>query len=268
VRVQLREQKQGGTAAVVVVPKTLLASAPASSAKPSDTSTVSLPGADAEANSNVLPTRTQPGKPAAQEQSATKEPAEKESAQKPAAQEAEEPPAKPAAEEPAETTMELLLPSPAQEQSPDQPASGKPAAQQPDSKESAPTSAPADGEQPSQGPSAPGHETRTDGAGENAPADNEGEAETTTGNDAEVEAEHQRTPDAAQEPVTAKGLPKRTPRITAPTTPPRQRSASVNAEELRRRLGGFQRGAKAGYRDVEAEIADRKKGGTVEEASS
>ncbi|GAA0930668.1 nitrate- and nitrite sensing domain-containing protein [Streptomyces thermoalcalitolerans] len=275
VRVQLREQKQGGTAAVVVVPKALLVSAPASAATASrtssaDTSTVSLPGADAEVNSNVLPGRTQPKEPAAEEQSPEAKSAEEKSAE-------EEPAKEPAAEEPAETTMELLLPSPAKEPAPDQSAaqepasdqqaSKEPAPQQPASKEPAPeSSAPADGEQPPQGPSAPGHETRTDGAGENTPAGTEGEAETKA--DTEVEAEHQRTPDEAEEPVTAKGLPKRTPRITAPTTPPRQRSASVNAEELRRRLGGFQRGAKAGYRDVEAEIAERKKGGTVEEASS
>ncbi len=72
-----------------------------------------------------------------------------------------------------------------------------------------------------------------------------------------------------------------------PTTAPRQRSGSVDADALRRRLGGFRQGAQAGYRDVEAEIADRTAshkrpatgtagpaepeeatGGTVEEASS
>jgi hypothetical protein len=60
----------------------------------------------------------------------------------------------------------------------------------------------------------------------------------------------------------------------------------VDAEALRRRLGGFRRGAVAGYRDVEAEIAEQTAqtkapspqeahahaeedtGGTVEEASS
>ena len=60
VRVQLREQKQGGVAAVVVVPGGLLASAQPS-AVPSATAPTtgatpafSLPGADAEANSNIL----------------------------------------------------------------------------------------------------------------------------------------------------------------------------------------------------------------------
>ncbi|KAA0935883.1 nitrate- and nitrite sensing domain-containing protein, partial [Streptomyces apricus] len=61
VRVQLREQKQGGVTAVVVLPKGLLAAAP-TVAVPSDTTArpaqgaaaMSLPGADAEVNSNVL----------------------------------------------------------------------------------------------------------------------------------------------------------------------------------------------------------------------
>ncbi|MYU24348.1 nitrate- and nitrite sensing domain-containing protein [Streptomyces sp. SID8352] len=98
---------------------------------------------------------------------------------------------------------------------------------------------------------------------------------------------HERTPDEATdqqaEPVTEKGLPKRTPKLTTPTPAERPRTGSVDAEALRRRLGGFRRGAEAGRRDVEAEIADRTAGhrspaaagtteeatgGTVEEASS
>ncbi|MGA5079377.1 nitrate- and nitrite sensing domain-containing protein [Streptomyces griseoincarnatus] len=96
--------------------------------------------------------------------------------------------------------------------------------------------------------------------------------------------EHARVADGAgdgavdEEPVTAKGLPKRTPKITAPVVPPRPRSGSVDAEALRKRLGGFRRGADAGRRDVEAELAaerprgddttEEATGGTVEEASS
>ena len=98
------------------------------------------------------------------------------------------------------------------------------------------------------------------------------------------------TYDEAATLLTDKGLPKRTPKINAPASPPRQRTGSVDAEALRRRLGGFRRGAEAGYRDVEAEIAERTgqnpvpgeatspapqhahaeedTGGTVEEASS
>jgi hypothetical protein len=99
--------------------------------------------------------------------------------------------------------------------------------------------------------------------------------------------EHERAPDEEEDRVTDKGLPKRTPKITEQTTAPRQRSGSVDADALRRRLGGFRQGAQAGYRDVEAEIAERtashqrpatgaaepagsgeSTGGTVEEASS
>ncbi|MGA5338808.1 nitrate- and nitrite sensing domain-containing protein [Streptomyces griseoincarnatus] len=92
--------------------------------------------------------------------------------------------------------------------------------------------------------------------------------------------EHARVADGAvdEEPVTDKGLPKRTPKITAPVAPPRPRSGSVDAEALRKRLGGFRRGADAGRRDVEAELAaerprgddttEEATGGTVEEASS
>ncbi|WP_240661156.1 MULTISPECIES: nitrate- and nitrite sensing domain-containing protein [unclassified Streptomyces] len=88
-------------------------------------------------------------------------------------------------------------------------------------------------------------------------------------------AEHARVED--EEPVTAKGLPKRTPKTTAPAPLPRPRTGGVDAEALRRRLGGFHRGADAGRRDAEAELAERTgteahneetTGGTVEEASS
>ncbi|WP_405731269.1 nitrate- and nitrite sensing domain-containing protein [Streptomyces sp. NBC_00028] len=230
VRVRLREQKQGGIAAVVVLPKPLLAAAP-SAAVPSATTPLSatthsfsLPGADAEANSNVLPGRSggagdplvELAEKTVREHGPTAEKTvrERERAGEETARERE-----PVGEEtPSETTMELLAPVPA------------------------PTDEP--------------------------PAAGEGEAET----------EHHRAPDDEQ--LTAKGLPKRTPKITAPAEPPRQRSASVDAEALRRRLGGFRRGAEAGYRDVEAEIAEQTgqtrtpaqseeaTGGTPEEASS
>ncbi len=253
VRVQLREQKQGGIAAVVVLPASLLVEAapaalPPQSAAPGATGTFSLPGADAEANSNVLPTRAKHQDPlvtlaeqAVRDASAEapartprEAPAEAHEQAAQPAQDTETRPKAPA-ETYAETTMELLLP-------------GAPAA--------------ADGEHTRQEPPAPEHETRTDGA--DGHADSEGEAE-------------------EEERLTSKGLPKRTPKITAPTTPPRQRSTSVDAEALRRRLGGFRTGAQAGYRDVEAEIAEQTAnnrrpagrahaeeatGGTAEEASS
>ncbi|WP_308298807.1 nitrate- and nitrite sensing domain-containing protein [Streptomyces sp. GESEQ-35] len=245
IRVQLREQRQGGVASVVVLPKGLLAAAP-SVAVPS-----SSPGVYAEANSNVLPGRSgNDDLLVALAEKAVRETGD--------ADKAVPDPAQPR-EHPAETTIELLVPDPA---SADQPAA-EPAA--------------ADGEDAPQGPPAPDHETSTGGAGGNNPAEGE----------AEAEAEHQRTPDEPEERVTDKGLPKRTPKITTPTSVPRPRSGSVDAEALRRRLGGFRRGAEAGYRDVEAEIAERTgenrvptaptpheaqaeeaTGGTVEEASS
>ncbi|MFF7794048.1 nitrate- and nitrite sensing domain-containing protein [Streptomyces sp. NPDC007991] len=249
VRVQLREQKQGGVAAVVVLPRGLLAAAPAVAVPASGPltgsgHTVAFPGADAEANSNVLHGRAGNGDPLVT--LAEKAVEREEAAAEPAAP----------AETPAETTM-VLAPIPQ-----DEPAPGH-----------APPAA--DGESAPQGPPAPDDETRTGGAGENDTA--EGEAE----------AEHERAPDDEEDRVTDKGLPKRTPKITAPSQAPRQRTGSVDAEALRRRLGGFRQGAQAGYREVEAEIAEKTAshqrpdtgaaqpaeseeatGGTVEEASS
>ncbi|GHD09659.1 histidine kinase [Streptomyces violarus] len=281
VRVQLRQQKQGGVAAVVVLPRALLAAAPhaavpASGPLSGTTHTVSFPGADAEANSNVLHGRANGGDPlvtlaekavrreetAGAVDEATEHP-------EPAAPAEPAVPAAPA-ETPAETTMELLLPMPQAEPAAAPLGATRPAPQtapEPTRHESAA----ADVESVPQGPPAHDHETRTGGAGGSDNA--EGEA------DAEVDAEHER--------VTDKGLPKRTPKITAPETAPRQRSGSVDAAALRRRLGGFRQGAQAGYREVEAEIAEQTAshkrpatgtsgpaeseeatGGTAEEASS
>ncbi|MGW0611183.1 nitrate- and nitrite sensing domain-containing protein [Streptomyces sp. NPDC002788] len=311
VRVQLREQKQGGVAAVVVLPRTLLAAAtpaavPASGPLSGTTHSYSFPGADAEANSNVLPGRTAGGDPLvalaekavqreeagaagheghAESRAATDaaeaaehpEPAEgaapaaRADAAEPAAS-AESVPAAPL-ETPAETTMELLLPAPRAASDAAAPGVAESAPQaepEPMRHEPAP-----DGESAPQGAPAPDGATRTGGAGGNVTA--EGEAE----------AEHERAADDEEDRVTDKGLPKRTPKITAPATTPRQRGGSVDADVLRRRLGGFRQGAQAGYRDVEAEIAEQTAshkrpatgtavpaeseeatGGTVEEASS
>ncbi|GAB2857768.1 nitrate- and nitrite sensing domain-containing protein [Streptomyces deserti] len=234
VRVQLREQKQGGVAAVVVLPKTLLAAAPPAAVPASGPGPVpgtahpfSLPGADAEANSNVLHGRSEHGDPLVA--LAEKAVRRSEAVEEAEAPEAPEAPAAPAAPEaPAESTMELLIPAQREELDP----------------QTRNEAAAADGEDTPQGPPVPDDEARTGGAGGNGPA--EGEAE----------AEHERAPDE-EERVTDKGLPKRTPKITAPAEAPRQRTASVDADALRRRLGGFRQGAQAGYRDVEAEIAEK-----------
>ncbi|MFI9217366.1 sensor histidine kinase [Streptomyces werraensis] len=169
------------------------------------------------------------------------------------------------AERPAETTMELFIPA--------QPDGRAPAAEG----HGAGSDTPADeGVRPGAGhapasPSAPEPEA--------VPAPG-GPAPDTSVGDAAGRPEHARVADGSvdEEPVTAKGLPKRTPKITAPVAPPRPRSGSVDAEALRRRLGGFRRGADAGRRDVEAELAAERSrgdvtteeatGGTVEEASS
>lgn len=336
VRVQLREQKQGGIAAVAVLPKGLLAPAP-TAAVPSDTPhhttghAFSLPGADAEANSNVLRGRQKNADPlVAMAERAVRETEEAEGAVRESGPSAEEavgtssPSADEAAREPgptadeavqefagaeetapqsgradaaikveqerehpAETTMELLIPVQPTAEGPVQPtvdAPVQPTAEAP----TRPTTdlpvrpagdlpvratggdAAADGAEAAQGPPAPDDESRTGGTGGNPYA--EGGAE----------AEHTRTPD--EEQLTDKGLPKRTPKITTPTQAPRQRTGGVDAEALRKRLGGFRQGAQAGYRDVAAEIAEQTAqnkapdaepavseeatGGTVEEASS
>ncbi|MFF3907385.1 nitrate- and nitrite sensing domain-containing protein [Streptomyces sp. NPDC001848] len=299
VRVQLREQKQGGVAAVVVLPKPLLAGAPAAAAPAGapvagGAPSFSLPGADAEANSNVLNGRQRltvqeprgdedPLIAAAEE--AVREREESEQRQEPvrgegsvredwgtpvaepvrddwSAAEAEpvrddwaapdvEPVREPAAPAPAdepefgpETTMELFLPSPRTEPSPP--------AQEPAPAADVPAQAAAD-------PYAIGPETHERAVDEGEPRPAAQAPRTTAPEPPAPEAPEE--PEAPQEPepprLTAKGLPKRTPKISAPAPAPRPRAGGVDAEALRRRLGGFHRGAREGYRHVEAEIAER-----------
>uniref|UniRef100_UPI0016860F3B nitrate- and nitrite sensing domain-containing protein n=1 Tax=Streptomyces venezuelae TaxID=54571 RepID=UPI0016860F3B len=278
VRVELREQKPGGTAAVVVLPQPLLPTAPPTAVTepvrvPGAAPTFHLPGSAAEANSNALPSRNRDGftdplveaaeraflaaeptpepepayAPEPEPESAyapEPEPAyapEPESAYDPApAYEAPEPePAYPG-ESVSETTLQVRLPDPPPE---------------PDTHERA-----ADGatdlahEEPA--PPAPAPEPVAD---QPVPG-----------------------PRTAQwERVTDKGLPKRTPQVVRPAGPAATpRRGGVDAEALRRRLGGFHQGAKAGRRDVEAELdtarteavrtarTEEMTGDTVEEARS
>ncbi|MFF8995191.1 nitrate- and nitrite sensing domain-containing protein [Streptomyces sp. NPDC014983] len=308
VRVQLREQKQSGVAAVVVLPAPILAEAPATAVPPrtvtSTTGTFSLPGATAEADANVLPTRPKDGaeqqdplvalaekavrdagveperEAASGQEPAAGEPGTSDAAE--AAEEAghesaggpaeettheqagpgpEETHARPKApvETFAETTMELLLPLTDEPVGAPTDESAASASEASEASEASVTSA---------APAAPA-----------GPAARPSAEHTATEPQAPAAAEHTGHPrpeaedddGEAEERLTSKGLPKRTPKITAPAPPPRQRSTSVDAEALRRRLGGFRRGAQAGYRDVEAEIADHSEeatGGPVEEASS
>ncbi|WP_030995007.1 nitrate- and nitrite sensing domain-containing protein [Streptomyces sp. NRRL F-5630] len=79
---------------------------------------------------------------------------------------------------------------------------------------------------------------------------------------------HARIPDTAEaeaaaaerveswDRVTDKGLPKRTPKISAPVPAPRAATPGIDAEALRRRLGGFRQGASQGRKDVEAALAE------------
>ncbi|MET8097322.1 nitrate- and nitrite sensing domain-containing protein [Streptomyces sp. NPDC005236] len=384
VRVKLREQKQGGVAAVVVLPKALLAAAPSSTVPSSvrlagGAPPVALPGADAEANSNVLrgrsilrasvmapPTAEDPliaAAEAAVQESIAEPAAEPEPTRAPESGPAVQAlvipaPREPEPELPSETTMELLLPELAPQISAPQISASEAPASEALGPESADELYGATGPTGTTGTTrAPGHASSgttgsyaepapaepapgTDGTpapavgattshaegtalgvtgaashhGEpaaergpvterapetdvtartaaDAPARTAADAPAGTAADALVgtatEApagtptaappgattgrpaapaatdpyaigpdDHERAPDEHPR-LTDKGLPKRTPKISAPAAAPRPRAGGVDADALRRRLGGFHRGAIEGRRDVEAEIADR-----------
>ncbi|MFD8573529.1 nitrate- and nitrite sensing domain-containing protein [Streptomyces sp. NPDC059639] len=248
VRVRLREQKQGGMAAVAVLPTALLAGAPTASVPPTalvpgGAPAVHLPGSEAEANSNVLSGRSLPATdadPLIEAAEAAVRVAEAEA-------EPEAEPVGPPVETAAETTMELMAPVP-------------PAGEEPRPEPEPPVAEPAPPVRlPAPEPEPDAHERTPDAGarGEEVPA--------------------QRTP--GRERVTDKGLPKRTPKVAAPAAAPKPRTGSVDADALRRRLGGFHRGAQEGRRDVAAEIGDHTadtaeerigeaKGDPAEEASS
>ncbi|MFF2569587.1 nitrate- and nitrite sensing domain-containing protein [Streptomyces sp. NPDC058084] len=167
-----------------------------------------------------------------------------------------------------ETTLQVRLPDP-----PPEPDAHERAAEEPSAEHEAPvTREPLTRRQP------PAGATVADPVTELAP-EPEPDPETPTG--APEPEEGAAGPRPGQwERVTDKGLPKRTPRIVrqagAPAAPARR--GGVDAEALRRRLGGFQRGAEDGRRDVAAEIHGaqtarpdentEKTGDTVEEARS
>ncbi|MFF9690171.1 nitrate- and nitrite sensing domain-containing protein [Streptomyces sp. NPDC014623] len=294
VRVQLREQKGNGVTAVVVLPQALLPKTPpvASSSSvqpPGDAPTLNLPGSVAEANSHALPPRSAPPagdpliaaaertlraagpQPAAPDTAATPPttpaPAEAASESAPAPAVREEP----ESESEAETTMQVRLPGQPGAPSPDAPAPDAPAPDVPSPDAPSPYAI---------GPERHEHVADTAPAPGPAPAADPlpGPRQPLTGLGEEV-------PDPAPQPerLTDKGLPKRTPRITAPPSAPvTEHKGSLDKEALRRRLGGFHQGAKDGRRDVEAEIGaggtqtdhDRndgridETGDTVEEARS
>ncbi|MER7052288.1 nitrate- and nitrite sensing domain-containing protein [Streptomyces sp. NPDC000351] len=335
-RVRLREQKQGGVAAVVVLPNPLLAAAPPAALVPTapmpeGTGSFSLPGADAEANSNVLRGRAekgtregterdaqkdadplvasaeqavrraeadraddpdatvtaqapQAGTPRGEAPEAPAEPADPEPAREttrtpeaqapeartpegnaPEAQEAE-PEAAPGRDLPDDTTMALLLPAQAETEA------RTPGQEPVPVPESVPE--PESGPEPEPGPeSAPDPYAIGPDAHDRTPDDGTARAEKPATTEGIEPTGTTGAPEPA-EPVTDKGLPKRTPKVSTPAAVPRPRTTgAVDADALRRRLGGFRQGAEAGRRDVEAEIAaadttEEATGGTVEEASS
>ncbi|MFE1240335.1 nitrate- and nitrite sensing domain-containing protein [Streptomyces tendae] len=335
-RVRLREQKQGGVAAVVVLPSPLLAAAPPAALAPTvpvsdGTGSFSLPGADAEANSNVLHGRTEQAVRADQDAGTAADPEPEPGtdplvasaedavrrAEEDAVRRAEEDAVRGAEEDASRADADATGATeaePARSQTPD-PGAQDPAPDGPGAPDDAPAPEPhgQDAEAPGDG-AAPGGDLPDDATMAlflPALAEPETPAEPVPDPYAIGPDAHDRTPDEGTgragdadraegsepgdgtdptegtepaEPVTDKGLPKRTPKLTTPAAVPRPRtSGSVDADALRRRLGGFRRGAEAGRRDVEAEIADRTgphqapvdadtteeaTGGTVEEASS
>ncbi|MEU0985119.1 nitrate- and nitrite sensing domain-containing protein [Streptomyces sp. NPDC005953] len=237
VRVQLREQAQGGVAAVVVLPQGLLPRETHAQHRPgSDTTAVHLPGSVAEANSNALPSTPRqplpgpvPGPfvdPLVEAAEAAVRAAEPEVHER-AADSA------PETQAPDEPTFEMRLPEP--EQYPVMPGQAAPVRPvEPVASDPAPAGDPTPAEAP--GPLA--------------------------------------GPAPVWDKVTDKGLPKRTPKVVKPAAAPGERTGSVDAEALRRRLGGFQRAADEGRREAEAELAQgartatEEAGDTVEEARS
>ncbi len=351
VRVQLREQQQGGVTAVAVLPKGLLAAEPADTLAapppaprtPGGGPALRLPGSEAEANANVLGERSGQGDPliAAAER---------------AVREAEDGGTGPgngetggtAAGRPSEITMELALPpEPEPELGPgktagaasgpasdtaagtgvaadgtpppgagaaedDSPTAGAPTAGTPivsTPTVSTPTvGAPAAGTPAGSVPT--GYPPAADEAGHHARAHDEApsapSARAVPPEATAPGAAHDAAPaplGAEELPVapptrpadggdpsavqgdaprrtrlTAKGLPKRTPRISEPVTVAQPRGGGVDADALRRKLGGFHQGAAAGRRDVAVEIGGapeeptgrgaEPQGDTVEEGSS
>ncbi|WP_399449750.1 nitrate- and nitrite sensing domain-containing protein [Streptomyces sp. WAC01280] len=306
VRVQLREQKPGGIAAVVVLPLPLLPTAPpAAVPQPvrvaGTAPALHLPGSAAEANSNTLPSRTRdPLVEAAERAFLEAEAASTTGVQTQAETYEAAPaetyePAQPEAYVPAQTQPETYEPAQPQTYASAEPETYEPA--QPETYEPEPASEPAAFVEsvsettlqvrlPDPQPEPDAHERAADGdalAGAHieppAPPVPAAPAAPAPEPVADQPVPGPRT--AQWERVTDKGLPKRTPQVVrkaeAPTTP---RQGGVDAEALRRRLGGFHQGAKAGRRDVEAEMdtgridavrparTEEMTGDTVEEARS
>ncbi|MFR9674213.1 nitrate- and nitrite sensing domain-containing protein [Streptomyces sp. TR02-1] len=250
-RVQLREQKAGGIAAVVVLPRTLLPDRPVPGAAGTAPETGGtgqyLPGSVAEANSNALPSH----RPQDAGSSGT--------------QTSESAPALPVRVPGAGTADAGSGAGGGQDPAPHVPESfeegGDPliAAAEATAREHR-------ADEAVHGTGDAAWSEAAPGAPEAPVPEQHARAEDT------AESTHAVRDDAhtAAPGITDKGLPKRTPKHVATDGPPRPHtSGGANADELRRRLGGFQRGARDGHRDAAAEVATQKAagaGGTDEEA--
>ncbi|AJT64412.3 hypothetical protein T261_2739 [Streptomyces lydicus] len=253
VRVQLRDHKQGGVTAVVILPKSILPTRPAPagaapSTVPQDlTHTPSLPGSVAEANSNALPVR-------AARAGAVARTADKGSAGETEATESAE-----AAPDPLVAAAERAVEA----------AAGRDGDPEPDAEPDAEHTRPA--EEPTDGPEEAAAVAEDPSAPENpyatGPDEHTGPAEAEADAGAPAAEEDDEPPAEDDEPAagekekqrTAMGLPKRTPKVVAQQQAPaaRRKSSAATADALRSRLGGFQQGARNGRREVEAEIAER-----------
>ncbi|MCK8677412.1 sensor histidine kinase [Streptomyces lichenis] len=271
VRVELRAQQQGGLTAVTVLPPTLLAEAPPAELPPSVTADPSAPalaqpGSVAEANSHTLPgarPRPEAGTPgvdggheARGARGVTEEPAaDHQPAVTPVTA---EPPESNGSNETDEANevdetgeaAEATAPDQADEPAePVETADAPQSAAAPDDAGRAETTLQVRLPRPATGAPDEAH-ARADEAPGAAAAPEDALAV-----DPVDEDEHHRPHEPKWERVTDKGLPKRTPRAVPQSAPPAGRTGGVDAEALRRRLGGFQQGARDGRRDAEAEIA-------------
>ncbi|MDH2408126.1 sensor histidine kinase [Streptomyces chitinivorans] len=295
VRVQLREQKQGGIAAVAVLPRALLPDRPVpgalAGARTATAGTAQpLPGTVAEANGNALPSRPDRARPAVAAGTDAPDPgADGEgagTAARTADADAADAAADAAAEAAAEADVTETAPIPRITEDTAPPPAARAARADTDAAEAGEAAADPARDAPARaaGPYHAGSEdlrehsrTRDEAAAPEA-------APETAPEPAPASAVEDGTSPAPRT-VTAKGLPKRTPRtVETGVDVPRPRTGGLGAEELRRRLGGFQQGARDGQRDAEAQIAaeriaagrsdgpadDRAEatdtGGTVEEA--
>ncbi|MFF5564684.1 nitrate- and nitrite sensing domain-containing protein [Streptomyces sp. NPDC012623] len=241
VEVELREHQQGGVAAVVVLPSALLPTAtppavPHQTRPAGAAPAITLPGSAAEANSNALPGRPDVDPMVVAAEAAILK-----------------------AETEAEAARAEAAPAPA----------AGPAGAEPDRHDRADDGAPetTGTDQDTFVMRLPAEPAGT--AEAVSPAASPDPAEPLAAARPAPAAEPAEPAEAAESPagerVTDKGLPKRTPRILKPTEAPTGRTGSVDAEALRRRLGGFHQGAIEGRRDVEAELTEREEHAVREE---